>query len=80
MAANYIRSVARSIPARTYCDRCAADAHVRVRVTTHNGPLYFCGHHYAREEGALFESTLSIEDERHLAFWLTTPAGPKAAV
>lgn len=48
------------------CDRCGAQAFVRVSILAEPGPidLEFCGHHYAQHEEKLREIALSIQDER----------------
>lgn len=47
------------------CDRCGAQALVRVRLAS-TGSLVFCGHHFRANEDALITSGASIElDERH---------------
>lgn len=51
------------------CDRCLAQAFVRVSILAEPGPtdLLFCRHHYLKHEPALIgrESVLSIQDETH---------------
>jgi hypothetical protein len=46
------------------CDRCGAQAYVRV-VLTGGTDLQFCGHHWSRHEGALRDRAESIVDETH---------------
>lgn len=53
------------------CDRCDAQAFVRVALSSLEGrrsELLFCGHHYAKHEPALRDrvTVTSIQDERHL--------------
>lgn len=67
-------AVAPSAPltAEDRCDRCGAQAYLRVELAT-GGELLFCAHH-AREHGAaLKEIAVNVQDETHK---LTgTPAG-----
>ena len=44
------------------CDRCGAQAYVRVTLDT-GGELMFCGHHYAELRPALEARSASIQDE-----------------
>jgi dTDP-D-glucose 4,6-dehydratase len=44
------------------CDRCGAQAFVLVKGVA--GELYFCGHHYAKNEKALIKFSYEIIDER----------------
>lgn len=44
------------------CDKCYAQAFVLVKFI--NGNLYFCGHHFAKNELQLIESSYEIIDER----------------
>ena len=44
------------------CDRCGAQAFVLVKGVA--GELYFCGHHYAKNEDALIKFSYEIVDER----------------
>lgn len=44
------------------CDRCAAQAFVIVKGVT--GELYFCGHHFTKNEEALTKFAFEIIDER----------------
>lgn len=68
-------AVAPSAPltAEDRCDRCGAQAYLRVALAT-GGELLFCAHH-AREHGdALKEIAVTVQDETHK---LTgTPAAP----
>lgn len=45
------------------CDRCAAQAFVIVKGVT--GELYFCGHHFTKNEEALTKFAFEIIDERN---------------
>ena len=67
-------AVAPSAPltAEDRCDRCGAQAYLRVELAT-GGELLFCAHH-ARENGEAFkEIAVNVQDETHK---LTgTPAG-----
>jgi len=53
------------------CDRCGAQAFVRVTFRN-GGGLDFCGHHYADHEAALIPITLNIVDERK---WINEKGG-----
>ena len=56
------------------CDRCGAQAYLRVELQT-GGELLFCAHH-AREHGEkLREIAAAVHDETHK---LETPAAPAA--
>jgi hypothetical protein len=44
------------------CDRCGSQAWVLVKGM--NGELLFCGHHYTKNESALFQWAYDIIDER----------------
>lgn len=46
------------------CDRCGAQAFVRVRFTS--GELLFCSHDYRALEGALNGKTIAVMDRREL--------------
>lgn len=46
------------------CDRCGAEARVRVLITSSNLPLLFCAHHYAYYAGALAQIAVRTHDER----------------
>lgn len=46
------------------CDRCGAQAYVRV-VLTGGTDLQFCGHHWSRHEDALRPQAERIVDETH---------------
>ena len=57
------------------CDRCNAQAYVRV-VLPGGTDLLFCGHHWSRHEEALRPQAVEILDETHRLS--TTPAAPAA--
>jgi hypothetical protein len=44
------------------CDRCGAQAYVRV-VLTGSGELLFCAHHNRQHAGALAKIAIEIQDE-----------------
>ena len=46
------------------CDRCNAQAYVRV-VLTGGGDLQFCAHHWSRHEEALRRRAENVIDETH---------------
>lgn len=46
------------------CDRCNAQAYVRV-VLTNGSDLLFCGHHWTRHEDALRPQASLVIDELH---------------
>ena len=46
------------------CDRCQAQAYVRV-VLSGGSDLLFCGHHWSRHEDALRPQAEQIVDETH---------------
>ena len=54
------------------CDRCNAQAYVRV-VLNGGTDLLFCGHHWSRHEDVLRPQAIEIVDETHR---LTAPATP----
>lgn len=45
------------------CDRCGAQAYVRVILFSMND-LLFCGHHWGKHEAAIDEHILRIKDQR----------------
>ena len=47
------------------CDRCPAQAFVRVTLTT-GSELHMCGHHYNQHETALAATGAEVDDYRHL--------------
>jgi hypothetical protein len=57
------------------CDRCNAQAYVRV-VLPGGTDLLFCGHHWSRHEEALRPQAVEIVDETHRLS--TAPAAPPA--
>jgi len=48
------------------CDRCGAQAYVRV-VLAGGGELLFCGHHYGEHEARLTHVAIAVDDERERA-------------
>jgi Zn ribbon nucleic-acid-binding protein len=46
------------------CDRCSAQAYVRVVLPS--GDLLFCGHHWSRHEEVLRPKAVEVYDETHL--------------
>lgn len=67
-------TVAPSAPltAEDRCDRCGAQAYLRVELAT-GGELLFCAHH-AREHGdALKEVAVNVQDETHRLSSKPTP-------
>lgn len=46
------------------CDRCGAEALVRVVLTSTRLPLLFCGHHYAQSAAALHRVAVVTHDDR----------------
>jgi len=52
------------------CDRCGAQAYIRVTLTT-GGELLFCGHHGHAHEARLRE--MSVEFQDHSAALAATP-------
>lgn len=62
-----------TLTAEDRCDRCGAQAYLRVELTS-GGELLFCAHH-AREHGdALKDIALSFHDETHKLTAKPTPA------
>ncbi len=53
-----------SLTAQDRCDRCQAQAYVRV-VLTGGSDLLFCGHHWSRHEDALRPQAQEVVDETH---------------
>ena len=45
------------------CDRCGAQAYVRV-VLAGGGELLFCNHHYSEHEANLAKVAVAVDDER----------------
>lgn len=52
-----------SLTAAERCDRCGAQAYVRV-VLENGGELLFCGHHAKQYEDALRKVAIEFQDER----------------
>lgn len=46
------------------CDRCSAQAYVRV-VLPGGADLLFCGHHWSRHEEGLRDQAVEVVDETH---------------
>lgn len=46
------------------CDRCNAQAYVRVELSA-GGDLLFCGHHWSRHEDVLRPQAATVIDETH---------------
>ena len=57
-----IEKVERQIRVVDRCDRCGAQAFVLVKGVS--GELFFCGHHYTKNEDALIKFAYDIIDER----------------
>ena len=55
---------ATSLSATDRCDRCGAQAYVRV-VLVAGGDLLFCAHHWSRHADALRPHALQVVDETH---------------
>ena len=53
-----------ALTAADRCDRCNAQAYVRV-VLAGGADLQFCGHHWARNESALRPMAIEVIDELH---------------
>ena len=64
MTATATPSAPASLTAADRCDRCSAQA--RVRVTLPAGELLFCGHHAKEHESRLREIALDWYDESSL--------------
>jgi hypothetical protein len=56
---------ARRLTAWDRCDRCGAQAYVRVLLPSHL-ELLFCAHHHRQYAPALREIAVAISDETHL--------------
>jgi len=52
------------LTAHDRCDRCSAQAYVRVVLPS--GDLLFCGHHWSRHEEVLRPKAVEVYDETHL--------------
>jgi hypothetical protein len=57
-------AVASPLSAADRCDRCGAQAFIRVRIVT-GGELLFCGHHGRRHEDKLRPQAVEWYDETH---------------
>lgn len=57
-------AVATPLTASDRCDRCGAQAYIRVRIAN-GGELLFCGHHGRRHEDKLREQAADWYDETH---------------
>ncbi len=57
-------AVASPLSAADRCDRCGAQAYIRVRIAT-GGELLFCGHHGRRHEDKLRAQATEWHDETH---------------
>jgi hypothetical protein len=55
-------TVTESLTAADRCDRCGAQAYVRVTLTS-GGELLFCGHHSKAHSAKLSQVALKIHDE-----------------
>jgi hypothetical protein len=55
-------TVAESLTTADRCDRCGAQAYLRVTLTS-GGELLFCGHHAKAHSAKLSQVALSIQDE-----------------
>ena len=53
-----------ALSATDRCDRCGAQAYVRV-VLAGGADLLFCGHHWSAHESALRPAAVEIVDETH---------------
>jgi len=53
----------RTLTAADRCDRCGAQAYVRVVLETSGGELLFCGHHARAVEATLRPKTSEWHDE-----------------
>jgi len=62
-----------TLSAMDRCDRCGAQAYVRV-VLTAGGELLFCAHHFREHEHRLRASATAVHDET--ARLAETPAAP----
>jgi hypothetical protein len=64
MAASDTHAVTEPMNAVHRCDRCGAQAYVRVLLPSRQD-LLFCAHHYRQHAPALAEVTIAIQDETH---------------
>jgi len=58
-------TISATLTAADRCDRCGAQAYVRV-VLPGGGDLLFCAHHYNANQSVLSAQAVSIVDETHL--------------
>lgn len=58
-------TAAPALTAADRCDRCGAQAYVRV-VLVNGLELYFCGHHYSANASALADKAIEVHDGTHL--------------
>lgn len=63
--------VTRTLTAIDRCDRCGAQAYLRVEFIT--GELLFCAHHAHEHEDKLTKSATAVHDERHILAALEKP-------
>lgn len=62
-----------ALTASDRCDRCGAQAYVRV-VLSGGGELLFCRHHYSEHEDRLARIAVAVDDQREsLAAKASTP-------
>lgn len=64
-------SVERTLTASDRCDACGAQAYYEVKLET--GELFFCRHHFSKNEDALINVAIDIYDESDV---LTEPKRP----
>lgn len=62
LTAEELRTRNRSLQQADRCDRCPAEALVRVHLS--NGELFFCGHDFAIRELNLLPLAIHVHDER----------------
>ena len=58
-------TAAPALTAADRCDRCGAQAYVRVVMPSGN-ELFFCGHHYSENAEVLALKALEVHDGTHL--------------
>ena len=51
-----------ALTAADRCDRCAAQAYVRVQLPISGATLDFCAHHFRRHEDGLADAILILDD------------------
>jgi hypothetical protein len=66
-----VAPAASALTAADRCDRCGAQAYLRVELVS-GGELLFCAHHAREHNDALREVAASMIDETHR--WAGTPA------